>query len=284
MSHAILISGSSTGIGYAIANKAASLGYHVYAGYRKPEDGERLQSLGLRVQPVLLDVTKPETIQSTVQQIEEERGSLDILVNNAGIVVAGPLACLPLSAIEELFAVNVFGALALTQAALPLLKRGTNPKIFQISSISGRMTIPLLGPYCASKFALESLSDALRVELKPYGIQVCLIEPGSVKTPIWEKSHQRFEHLRAQSQVPCFDEYEAVLRRLAELSQKAEAKGIPPEKVAALIIRLAKQKQIPARKVIGNWDAHLQVWIGRWFPDRWKDWLTMKILGFQKKS
>jgi NAD(P)-dependent dehydrogenase (short-subunit alcohol dehydrogenase family) len=191
----ILITGTSTGIGQACAARFATLGWRVFAGVRKDEDARSLEEeIGPAVSPVLLDVTDADSINATAGLIESETGDrgLDALVNNAGIVAAGPLEYLPIPELRKQLEVNVVGQLAVTQAVLPLLRRATG-RIIMISSISGRVSLPMAGAYGASKFALEALSDALRLELRHWGMHVVLIEPGRIETPIWKTSLERAE-------------------------------------------------------------------------------------------
>lgn len=197
---AVVITGAATGIGAACANRLAHTGFHVFAGVRKTEDGAALQqAIGDQVTPLLLDVTNGEQIaaaQAAVTTMVGERG-LAGLVNNAGIAVGGPLEFMPLDEFHRQMEVNVYGALAVTQAFLPLLRQAKG-RIINMSSIAGLAASPFLGPYAASKFALEALSDALRLELHPWEIEVVLIEPGNIATPIWQKGLAFADQLEAK--------------------------------------------------------------------------------------
>lgn len=191
----ILVTGASTGIGYAIAQEYLSKGYHVYASVRKEADAERLKKeLGAHLRPLIFDVTDQEAVDAAVRTVTAEIGQegLAFLVNNAGIATSGPLMLQDLDNIRWQFEVNVIGVMRVTQAFLPLLGASRNPgfppgRIIQISSVAGRMSAPFLGAYSGSKHALEGMSDSLRRELQLYGIDVIVIEPGAVKTPIWDK-------------------------------------------------------------------------------------------------
>ena len=268
-SQAVVITGASTGIGEACVKRLAAAGFHVFAGVRKAEDGAALQhATGDRVTPLLLDVTNTEQIaaaQATVATMVGENG-LAGLINNAGIAVGGPLEFMPLDEFHHQMAVNVYGALAVTQEFLPLLRQATG-RIVNMSSISGLAASPFLGPYAASKFALEALSDALRLELRPWGIQVVLVEPGNIATPIWQKGLAFADQLEAklppEAQAyygPIFPFMRAMLTR---------SRGTPADAVAQVVEQALTAAQPNARYLVGN-DARLRTWIER-LPTRWRD-------------
>ncbi len=176
---AVLITGASTGIGAACALHLDRLGFRVWAGVRRPSDGEALVGQASRqLTPIILDVTDSNSIAAALAGVGAGAGgdSLAGLVNNAGIVVAAPVEILPIAELRTQLEVNVIGLVAVTQAALPLLRLGRG-RVVNIGSISGRMATPVIGAYAASKFAVEALTDALRVEVQPWGIDVALIEP-----------------------------------------------------------------------------------------------------------
>jgi NAD(P)-dependent dehydrogenase (short-subunit alcohol dehydrogenase family) len=217
----VLVTGASSGIGEATALRLARAGWDVLAGVRREEDAERLRGLG--VEPVLLDVTDP----AAVAALDLER--LDGLVNNAGIALALPLELLPLDELRRVLEVNVVGQLAVTQAVLPAV-RAARGRVVNVGSIAGRSSLPFLGAYAASKFALEAVTDALRVELRPWGIRVAIVEPGSIATPIWTKGAQRFEELTID--VGPYRDRLVAFRRFAE--QRA-AQRVPAVKVAVAL-------------------------------------------------
>ena len=215
MSMAVVVTGASTGIGAACALDCAGRGMTVFAGVRDPRAGEALaEKGGPSLIPITLDVTDEPSITRSVEVVQRVvgEGGLGGLVNNAGIVIGSPLEVIPLSQLRKQLEVNVIGQIAVTQAFLPLLRRGRG-RIVNMGSIAGRGTIPLLGPYSASKFALEALTDALRMELQPWGIQVSIIEPGAIATPIWEKSAKAAGDLEASASEEAKALYgEAVIR------------------------------------------------------------------------
>ena len=186
----VVVTGASTGIGEACALRLDKLGFTVFAGVRKDSDAEKLkQKASPRLTPIFLDVTDPESIASAVKivtQIVGDRGLFG-LVNNAGISIPSPLELIPIAEFQQQMQVNVTGQLAVTQAFLGLL-RLRKGRIVNMGSISGRSATPFLGAYNISKFALEGFTDVLRMELRPWGISVSIIEPGAIATPIWEKS------------------------------------------------------------------------------------------------
>src|ERR687896_2441470 len=181
----VLVTGASSGIGGATVLHLRELGFDAVAAVRKDEDAERLAGRGVRA--VKLEVTDVDSIAAARDELGE--GPLAGLVNNAGIAVAAPLEFLPLDQLRRQLEVNLIGQLAVTQAFLPALRAGRG-RIVNVSSIGGRVALPLVGAYNASKFGLEAVSDSLRRELLPQGVDVIVIEPGGVKTPIWKKGNE----------------------------------------------------------------------------------------------
>ena len=188
---AIVVTGCSTGIGKACALRLEREGYTVFAGVRREEDGRALVSEASGgIEPLLLDVTDAAQIAAAVARVESAlaaNGELAGLVNNAGVAVFGPLELLPIETLRSVFEVNVIGHVAVTQAFVPLLRRSKG-RVVMIGSSSGFLTPPFLGPYASTKCAMESITDAFRRELAPWGIEVCIMQPGAVRTPLWEKS------------------------------------------------------------------------------------------------
>jgi NAD(P)-dependent dehydrogenase (short-subunit alcohol dehydrogenase family) len=267
--HGVLISGASTGIGKACALELAGRGIRVFAGVRRPEDGDALRAAGGRlVVPVQMDVTDGASIATAVEAIAAANGerALSGLVNNAGIVVAGPLEFLPLDALRRSFEANVVGLLALTQACLPLLRAGRG-RIVNMSSISGRFASPLLGPYAASKFAVEALSDTLRRELGPWDIPVALVEPGAVATPIWEKSAASARTLLDGLPTEANGYYGADIEHAQRRALRTARTGIPAEAVATVVHAALTAARPRTRYLVGR-DARIGALMARWLPDR----------------
>jgi NAD(P)-dependent dehydrogenase (short-subunit alcohol dehydrogenase family) len=209
-----LVTGASTGIGHACAIRFAQLGYRILAGLRKSFDGEGLTaSSSGRIEPVLLDVTRCETIDGALLAVGDD--ALIGIANNAGIATAGPLKLLPLDSWRRQFEVNALGLVAMTQACLPLL-RPSRGRIVNIGSIAGRNALPGSAAYDSSKFAVQAITDALRMELHPWGISVSLIEAGAVATPIWEKSRREADDLRCQVDLERYGLYRGLMETVRE--------------------------------------------------------------------
>ena len=189
MSKTVIVTGCSSGIGRATAKHLAQNGWTVYATARRTAAIEDLEADGCKTQA--LDVTDEDSMQAAVRAVEEAEGSIDALVNNAGIQEIGAIETVPMDRVRALFETNVFGAARLTQLVLPGMRSRGSGRIVTIGSMNGRFTWPGTGYYCATKHALEAISDALRHEVRPFGIDVVLIEPGFVKTPLGETAAHR---------------------------------------------------------------------------------------------
>ncbi len=274
----VLITGASTGIGAATAWWLAGKGLRVFAGVRRPEDGERVAAKQPdAIFPVLLDVTDEDSIQEAFAQVEKRTDRLHGLVNNAGIAVGAPLEFVPLELFRKQFEVNVFGLLRVTQVFLPLLRRAQG-RIVNIGSISGRLTTPLLGPYCASKHAVEALSDALRLELRRWGLQVSLIEPGAVATPIWEKGRKGAERMRSVLPPEAFRLYEKDREAIARAVVQVARRAVRPEEVAKKVEHALLAARPRTRYLTGR-DARPQAILAKWLPDRWRDAVILRLMG-----
>lgn len=210
-----VITGASTGIGRSAALHLDRLGHRVFAGVRSPGDGDSLRKTASeRLTPVVLDVTDADGVAAAVQSVEEALGGapLDGLVNNAGIALGGPIEFLDIDRLRLQLEVNVVGLVAVTQAFLPLLRRGSG-RIVNVGSIGGRVSSPFMGPYCASKHAVEALSDSLRMELAPWGMHVSVIEPGPVHSSIWEKGRDQYRAFAAAMPARARELYGPYLER-----------------------------------------------------------------------
>ena len=233
----VLVTGASAGIGRATALRLAASGCHVYAGVRKPADGDALAGAATgELTPLPLDVTDTGQIAAAVQVIGEHTGEAGLvgLVNNAGIGVFGPLEIIPLDQFRRQLEVNVTGQLAMTQAALPLLRRARG-RIVMIGSIGARFTPPFIGPLAASKSAIATLSEALRQELAPWDIRVVLIEPGSIRSEAVGKLGQDASQVMAQASPAGRDLYEDAFLRLVGFFSALHEKGSPPDAVARAV-------------------------------------------------
>lgn len=274
----VLVTGASTGIGEACARALCAAGARVLAGVRREADGARLRAaLGDGVTPVTLDVTDPAHVASAAALVEEiADGGLNAVVNNAGIVVAGPLEYLPIGEIRRQLEVNVTAQVAVTQALLPALRRARGRVVFMGSS-SGRLAAPFVGPYAASKFALEAIADAWRVELREAGVGVSIVEPGAVRTPIWEKSRAEAEALNEAMPTACQAHYGAALDRVRAHVDDTPRRAIPAERVAEAVVHAALSPRPRTRYLVGL-DAKVQARVLAALPDRIRDWVIARFL------
>ena len=280
-----LITGASTGIGEACALRLDAAGWRVFAGVRRNEDAARLTSqLSERSQAVMIDVTDATTIARAVGVIAAAIGDEGLagLVNNAGIAVSGPLEFLPLEEFRRQLDVNVSGQLAVTQACLSLLRRGRGRVVF-MGSIAGRVALPMLGPYSASKHALEALADALRLELQPWDMHVSIVEPGSIATPIWKKGDEAAT--RAASRFPPAAEqlYSGAFQAIRRAAADAARRGIPPENVAIVVEHALTAASPRTRYLVGR-DAKLRARLRTLVPDRLRDRLISRALGLPARN
>ena len=250
-SEAVLVTGASTGIGHAVAMHLASNGYTVYAGVRKEADRERLEAQHARIRPLILDAIVPADISRAVQRVRENGDALVGLVNNAGVAVGGPLEFLPLEALRYQFEVNVIAPIAMTQAALPLL-RESRGRVVNVGSIAGRLSAPFVGPYSASKAAIASLTDALRQELARFGIGVSLLEFASVKTPIWEKGRAGRDALIASMPPQALTYYGAVVDAMMAQTRIEEREGMDPQIIATTVLAALRAPKPRERYLIGR--------------------------------
>jgi NAD(P)-dependent dehydrogenase (short-subunit alcohol dehydrogenase family) len=270
----VLVTGASTGIGEAAVLHLGELGFEPVAGVRKDEDAERLARSGIR--SVKLDVTDPDQIAAARAEVGDD--GLAGLVNNAGIAVAAPLEFLPVEQLREQLEVNLIGQVAVTQAFLPALRRARG-RIVNISSIGGRVALPLLGPYAMSKFGLEAFSDSLRRELRTQGVDVIAVEPGGIKTPIWKKGNETAEELGQLIPDEGRRLYGPMIAAVREETVKIErVRGLPARAAAEVIGTALTAKRPRARYIVGR-DAKQRAVAARVLPDRVMDRLIGRALG-----
>jgi NAD(P)-dependent dehydrogenase (short-subunit alcohol dehydrogenase family) len=265
----VLVTGASTGIGRATALMLADLGATVYAGTRDVASG---YALGPKVRPVRLDVTNDVDVIDVASRIER----LDGLVNNAGIAITGPLEFLPLDELRRQLEVNAIAALAVTQACLPALRRARG-RIVNVSSISGRSVLPLSGPYAASKYALEALSDALRRELRGSGVQVSVVQPGSIATPIWERGLAKADELWEAMPSTAHERYGTLVAIVRAEAARQPTAGAPPETVARVIAGALTARRPRTRYPVGR-DAKARAALAQVLPGRAMDALLAAAL------
>ena len=266
---AVLVTGASTGIGSATALLLAERGMRVYAGVRRAEDGEALEQQGAVI-PVRLDVTSAADIATVTAQIADE-GGLWSLVNNAGIYLGGALELMTDAEIESSFAVNVVGLLRITRACLPML-RESQGRIVNISSISGLVAMPGVSVYAGSKFAVEAISDSLRVELSPFGVRVVAIEPGSIDTEIWRKGAERDQQTGTSAEAGLRRLYAPLQGLLEKLNR--DPRGIPAAGVAEIVAKALAADDPDHRYLVGA-DARSLALL-RYLPEGIRDRLIKK--------
>ena len=276
---AVVITGASTGIGAACALHLDRLGFVVFAGVRKSEDGVVLQKAGSdRLVPLELDVTDRTTIQKShavVFEASKDRGLFG-LINNAGIAVVGPLEAVPISDLRQQLEVNVIGQVAVTQAFLPLIRQARG-RIINMGSIAGRAAMPLMGPYSASKFALEAITDALRLEVQQWGIHVSIIEPGAIATPIWNKSAIEAAERETAIETELRALYKPVVAAVRKVVGEASKRAISPDAVAKVVEAALTSPNPKTRYLVGT-DAKLRALMAKLLPDRISDKLLTSIL------
>ncbi|HEU4801751.1 MAG TPA: SDR family oxidoreductase [Solirubrobacterales bacterium] len=274
-----LITGCSTGIGRATALRLDASGWSVYAGVRRQEDADSLAAAGSeRLTPLIIDVTDPGSIAAAAERVEAESAAgLGALVNNAGVAYTGPLEFVPLDELRNQLEVNVTGHVAITQALIPALRRARG-RIVNITSIGGIVATPFFGPYNASKYALEAISDCLRVELRPWGIETIAIEPGSISTEIWSSGLEQFDRTEERMPAEAQTLYGKAIKGLRRAARETGERGIPADHAAAVIEKALVVSRPRARYLIGR-DARVMATLSRVLPDRLWDRAIGRIMG-----
>ena len=268
-SGAVVVTGASTGIGRATALRLDAEGYSVFAGVRKEADARDLAQAGSdRLTPVTLDVTETDQIESTREQVAEAVGDRGVvgLVNNAGVGGGGPIEFMPLDELRTTLEVNLIGQVAVTQAFIPLIRRGKGTIVF-IASIGGRVASPFMSPYNTSKFAIEALGESLRHELRPWGIEVVVVEPGSIDTEIWSKGNEQIRERLGEMPEDARRLYGPQMTRFGEVINETASRGIPPEKVAEVIHSAIASEKPKHRYLVGT-DAKIGARLKGTLPDR----------------
>ncbi len=272
----VLCTGCRSGFGLLIAVTAARAGHTVYAGLRDLETKAELVRLAgsSDVRPVQLDVTKPHEREAVVRQIIEAHGRLDAVVNNAGVALAGFIEQIAEDELRRLFDVNVFAAWALTKACLPHLRASADGIVINITSMAGRQAMPGLGAYAGSKFALEGITEALRHEMRPFGVRVVLVEPGPYSTDIFGRNRRVAKKTEAGA-----GPYTAYVRRMEQLIDGMSSRMGDPQEVADLVTDLLSEPEPRLRYPVGP-GVPARVWARRVLPFEAVELILKRILGF----
>lgn len=277
-----VITGVSSGIGRACAADLIARGWHVFGSVRKDEDAQAASAaLGDAFTPLLFDVTDIDGIEDAADTVRAalDGQRLDGLVNNAGIAVAGPVAHIPLDEVQFQFDVNIFGALRVSQAFIPLLGadktlNGKPGMIVNMSSVAGKIASPLMSPYAMSKHALEALTDAMRRELMIYGIDAVTVGPGAVKTPIWAKADEIDVDQYQDT------DFADIMRGMKDMMGHFGDSGVEPEAVGALVGDILERRKRATRHAILN--NKFMMWtLPRLLPTRWLDTVIAKRFGIK---
>lgn len=281
----VVITGASTGIGAACALHLDKLGLRVFAGVRRQADAEALKAAASpRLTAIALDVADALSVSTAASAVAGAVGAagLDGLVNNAGVVVTGPVEFLPLPELRRQLEINVVGQVAVTQAFLSLI-RAARGRIVNMGSIAGRLATPFSGAYSASKFALEALTDALRLELAPWGISVSIIEPGAVATPIWEKGRKSGEAMLAAAAPEALVLYAEAIEAFKKTSEHAAKNAADPLDVARAVEHALTAAKPKTRYVIGN-RARIGAAMAMLVPDRMRDNMVAKAMRLPRSA
>jgi NAD(P)-dependent dehydrogenase (short-subunit alcohol dehydrogenase family) len=279
-SGAVVVTGASTGIGRATAHFLDKQGYTVFAGVRKQADAESLDKEGSeRLTPISIDVTDESSISAAKQEVEGALGNdrLVGVVNNAGVGNGGPVETLDLQELRDVLEVNLIGQVAVTQAFLPLLREAKGTVVF-LASIGGRVASPFMSPYNTSKFAIEALGESLRHEVAPWDIDVVVVEPGSIDTPIWRKGAETIDEQKAEMSETAKRLYGKQLDRMEEVLTETANRGIPPQQVAEAIHDAISSDKPKHRYLVGR-DAKIGARLKGTLPDR----TFSKLIGRQIK-
>ncbi|MFE9988353.1 SDR family oxidoreductase [Streptomyces sp. NPDC005381] len=263
----VVVTGASTGMGASTARELARRGFHVLAGVRRDRDADAIRATG--VEPVILDITKPEQVEALAARVAADSRTLHALVNNAGVQVNAPVEALPMAEWRRVFEVNLFGHIAVTQALLPELLR-TKGRVINISSIGGKYAMATYGAYAGAKFALEAVSDSLRREVAPLGVQVVVVEPGGVRTEIAARGIATANDLAARMTPEQDRRYGDLVRANNRLMASGTASGLTADAAAQVIVKAVTTRRPRPRYTAGR-DAALIMRLGRLLSDRTLD-------------
>jgi NAD(P)-dependent dehydrogenase (short-subunit alcohol dehydrogenase family) len=271
-----LVTGASSGFGLLTSVALARAGYQVLATLRNPDAArpllEQAGHAGVleRVETARLDVTDPASIEAVVGDVRQRYGRLDVLVNNAGFAVGGFIEDVPMEAFRRQLETNLFGLIAMTKAVLPLMREQRSGCIVNVGSLSGRYAFPGYGAYAVSKFAVEGFSESLRLEMRPFGVHVVLLEPGSYRTAIWQKG---FDNIYG----PEGSAYRKQLERILSITRKTAESAPDPQEVADQIVRVAGMADPRFRYPMGR-SASAAIFARAVVPWSWIERMLLRML------
>jgi len=273
---AAVVTGASTGIGYAVVKRLAESGWQVWGGTRSQSDGSKIERHE-GVSSLRLEVTDERSVKTAFDEVLVSRGSsgLDLLVANAGIVVGGPLEHVSQSAWKRQLDVNVIGVALSIRHALPLLEISNQSRIIVVGSINSRIGLPLLSPYASSKHALVGLVSSLRRELGPDGPRITLLEPGAIRTPLWGKVDQMSQELDEDLSAEARHKYGRFVERAIENTTQINRRALDPVQVAMVIEKCANRRYPPRRRLIGR-DARIGAALNILLPSKLFDFLVRR--------
>ena len=274
---AALVTGASTGIGYATVRRLAAGGWQVWGGVRSSSDSLQIERLD-GVSSLRIDVTDDEQTKTAFGEVADSRGrlGLDLLVVNAGVLVGGPLEYVTPEEWRRQFDVNVVGVASSIRCALPMLRLSNDPRIVVVGSINSRVGVPLLSPYAASKHALVGLLSSLRRELGPTGPRVTLIEPGAVQTPLWDKAREASLQINRDLPAAGRREYDGFIQKAVENLTASSSSGLSPDRVAVVVEKCVARRNPPLRRLVGV-DARLAAALNALLPEKMLDRLIRRF-------
>ena len=274
---AALVTGASTGIGYATVRRLAAGGWQVWGGVRSSSDSLQIERLD-GVSSLRIDVTDDEQTKTAFGEVADSLGrlGLDLLVVNAGVLVGGPLEYVTPEEWRRQFDVNVVGVASSIRCALPMLRLSNDPRIVVVGSINSRVGVPLLSPYAASKHALVGLLSSLRRELGPTGPRVTLIEPGAVQTPLWDKAREASLQINRDLPAAGRREYDGFIQKAVENLTGSTSSGLSPDRVAVVVEKCVARRNPPLRRLVGV-DARLAAALNALLPEKMLDRLIRRF-------
>ncbi|WP_242657881.1 SDR family oxidoreductase [Mycobacterium kubicae] len=284
---AAVVTGTSSGIGRACALGLAGEGYHVFAGVRRRQHGQALvqeaSRNGGQLTPVIMDVTDEASIRTAAAEVADSVGDagVAVLVNNAGIGMTWPVEAVPLADLRHIYEVNVFGQVAVTQAFLPLI-RACAGRVVNVGSIGDRLSLPFGAPLVSSKWAFASITESLRMELRPWGIHVVLIEPATIQTDAVKKVKEDAERVMSKMTPADLELYGETYQAMTRKAIERASSGSDPDVVARAVLRAARKKRPRTRYVVGK-DGRLLAFLAGWAPDRLFDAMRVRLFGLPKK-